>query len=461
MSSRPLFISVAESMVILPPIAHVGCLSASSTVTSSRSPRPRPRNGPPLAVRISLSTVPGRSPASSWYSAECSESTGIRAAPVASASAVTSSPPTTRDSLLASARSMPSPSVATVGPSPAEPTSALSTSSAPDSTTSSTSPCAPTSTSPSVHASAARAPASASASAIRRTPKRRACSTSGSQECSALRPTSSRSRDRSTMSSAWVPIEPVEPRTRRRRGTAPTLGAVPCHFLTPQERQSAARRLLEGLVARQRLGEHGQAHAAQPPEPPLRGLRVADLERRPRRPALAHERAARDDDRPLPGPGELQPPRGAVVEREHDADAAGDRAPHARPLAEAQRPAQPPPVDGDLEAQPVRARVALAGHAACRDRALEDEARPVAVGAGVVAHRLAARDLERVGRQHVPVGRLAGDRVALVDDREPLLAPRLGAVELDRAVVRRRRREVDDLQDVVPGPGAVEGDRFV
>ena len=33
-TSRPLFISVAESIVILPPIVHVGCLSASSTVTS-------------------------------------------------------------------------------------------------------------------------------------------------------------------------------------------------------------------------------------------------------------------------------------------------------------------------------------------------------------------------------------------------------------------------------------------
>src|SRR4051812_3756095 len=219
MSSRPLFISVAESMVILPPIAHVGCLSACSTVTSSSSPRVRPRNGPPLAVSTSLSTVPGASPASSWCSAECSESTGMSAAPVASASAVTSSPPTTSDSLLASARSMPSPSVATVGPSPAEPTSALRTSSAPEPTTISTRPCAPTSTSPSVHASAARAPASASASAIRCTPKRRACSTSASQELSALSPTSSRSPDLSTMSRAWVPIEPVDPRTRRRRGT--------------------------------------------------------------------------------------------------------------------------------------------------------------------------------------------------------------------------------------------------
>ena len=46
---------------------------------------------------------------------------------MASASAITSSPPTTRLSLLASARSMPSPRAATVGPSPAEPTRAFRT----------------------------------------------------------------------------------------------------------------------------------------------------------------------------------------------------------------------------------------------------------------------------------------------------------------------------------------------
>ena len=46
-------------MVILPPIAHVGCLSACSTVTSSISARERPRNGPPEAVTIRRSTVPG------------------------------------------------------------------------------------------------------------------------------------------------------------------------------------------------------------------------------------------------------------------------------------------------------------------------------------------------------------------------------------------------------------------
>ena len=170
MTSRPLFISVAESIVILPPIAQVGCCSACSTVTSSSSARVRPRNGPPDAVTTSRSTVPVRSPAISWCRAECSESTGISCAPVASASAVTSSPPTTSDSLLASATSMPSVSATIVGPRPAEPTIALSTRSAPDSATSRTRPSGPASTSPPVHDSAARAAASGSDSAIRRTP---------------------------------------------------------------------------------------------------------------------------------------------------------------------------------------------------------------------------------------------------------------------------------------------------
>ena len=64
-------------------------------------------------------------------------------APVASASWSTSSPPTTSDSLLASARSIPSPSVATVASRPAEPTIAFSTMSQPDSVTSSTRPSGP------------------------------------------------------------------------------------------------------------------------------------------------------------------------------------------------------------------------------------------------------------------------------------------------------------------------------
>src|SRR5215212_6476721 len=115
-------------------------------------------------------------------------------APVASARAITSSPPTTRLSLLASARSMPSPRLAIVGPSPAEPTSAFSTRSQRVSVISSTSPSAPASTVPSGQAFAARAAASSSAS-----------------------PATSSSSLRSTTSSAWTPMEPVEPRIRSLR----------------------------------------------------------------------------------------------------------------------------------------------------------------------------------------------------------------------------------------------------
>ncbi len=56
-ASKPLFIRVAESTVIRPPMFQVGCASASATLTPSRSVRPR--NGPPDAVSTSLSTVPG------------------------------------------------------------------------------------------------------------------------------------------------------------------------------------------------------------------------------------------------------------------------------------------------------------------------------------------------------------------------------------------------------------------
>ena len=45
-TSRPLFISVAESIVILRPIRHVGCRSASSGVTRASAAAVQPRNGP-------------------------------------------------------------------------------------------------------------------------------------------------------------------------------------------------------------------------------------------------------------------------------------------------------------------------------------------------------------------------------------------------------------------------------
>ena len=46
MTSRPLFMSVAESIEILPPMSHVGCASASSTVTSASSARRAPAKRP-------------------------------------------------------------------------------------------------------------------------------------------------------------------------------------------------------------------------------------------------------------------------------------------------------------------------------------------------------------------------------------------------------------------------------
>ena len=51
-TSRPLFIRVAESIVIFRPIRQVGWLSAACTVTFARSSGAMCRNGPPEAVRM-------------------------------------------------------------------------------------------------------------------------------------------------------------------------------------------------------------------------------------------------------------------------------------------------------------------------------------------------------------------------------------------------------------------------
>ena len=90
-------------------MSQVGCASAASTPTSAQlvgahaAERPAGRGqDEPLDGSRRLCR------AAAGSSAECSESTGITRAPVASASCITSSPPTTRLSLLASARSMPS-----------------------------------------------------------------------------------------------------------------------------------------------------------------------------------------------------------------------------------------------------------------------------------------------------------------------------------------------------------------
>ncbi|CCX37080.1 unknown [Clostridium sp. CAG:1013] len=58
MTSRPLFIIVAESMVIFAPMSQLGWRSACSRVTVSSSWRVFPKKGPPDAVRSSFFKAP-------------------------------------------------------------------------------------------------------------------------------------------------------------------------------------------------------------------------------------------------------------------------------------------------------------------------------------------------------------------------------------------------------------------
>ena len=55
---KPLFISVAESMVIFAPIDQFGCCKASFLVIPCSSVRVLPKNGPPEQVRMRRRTSP-------------------------------------------------------------------------------------------------------------------------------------------------------------------------------------------------------------------------------------------------------------------------------------------------------------------------------------------------------------------------------------------------------------------
>src|SRR5664279_627170 len=65
-TSNPLFINVAESMVILLPIFQVGWLSACCTVIEANSDLGVFRNGPPEAVSQMRSTSSMRPPRRHW-----------------------------------------------------------------------------------------------------------------------------------------------------------------------------------------------------------------------------------------------------------------------------------------------------------------------------------------------------------------------------------------------------------
>ena len=81
MSSSPLFIMVAESMLILAPMDHTGWRSAASGVARAISSVEARRNGPPDAVSTMRSTASRLPSAIAWKIALCSESTGSRVAP--------------------------------------------------------------------------------------------------------------------------------------------------------------------------------------------------------------------------------------------------------------------------------------------------------------------------------------------------------------------------------------------
>src|SRR5262245_29509188 len=203
-------------MVIFGPMFQVGWARASLTDALVSSSRVHPRNGPPDAVMITRFRSSRRSPRRHWARAECSESTGISRSGSPLTRSMISSPPTTSDSLLARASIFPDCKVARDGPSPMPPTMAFSTMSASDSRASVSMAWGPDSSSTSRTApifAFSWAAACSSAIATRGGRNSRTCPTSSSWLVPAPRPTTrNRSGLRRTTSSAWVPIEPVEPR---------------------------------------------------------------------------------------------------------------------------------------------------------------------------------------------------------------------------------------------------------
>ena len=84
-SSRPLFIRLAESMVTFGPIAQLGWASACSGVAAAICSALHVRNGPPEAVSHIFSTLSTASPPSAWKMALCSQSIGRTLTPVSRA----------------------------------------------------------------------------------------------------------------------------------------------------------------------------------------------------------------------------------------------------------------------------------------------------------------------------------------------------------------------------------------
>ena len=220
MTSSALLASVAESTVILAPISHVGCSSASVGPTSWKRSAGRVRKGPPDAVSTTRRTSSTGRPARHWCTAPCSLSTGRSSPPPRRSASMTSAPPATSDSLLASASLRPASSAAIVGSSPATPTSPFTTTSLPGAEAAATRASRPTRHSPRQRgrkeasgssASTTNSGSSSQASASSPAASRRAVSATARKRCG-WRPMT-RSVER--------PIEPVAPRM-----TTPRTGAL-------------------------------------------------------------------------------------------------------------------------------------------------------------------------------------------------------------------------------------------
>mmetsp|Transcript_2009 Transcript_2009/g.7569 ORF Transcript_2009/g.7569 Transcript_2009/m.7569 type:complete len:253 (+) Transcript_2009:1721-2479(+) len=148
MTSRALFMSVAESHVILAPMSQLGWVVAffwrkpGSVLAYSRIwESSTSRKAPPDAVRMILLRAPSGRPWMHWKMALCSESAGRILTPCFTARGTMAGPPAMRVSLLARQMFLPASMAATVGGRPAQPTMPV--------TVESTSGCLATSTMPS------------------------------------------------------------------------------------------------------------------------------------------------------------------------------------------------------------------------------------------------------------------------------------------------------------------------
>src|SRR5690606_19367477 len=278
-TSRPLFIRVAESTEIFGPIDHLGWATAWAGVTSANEARLRPRNGPPEAVSTIRRTSWPRQARRHWNTALCSLSIGTMVAPASRAAAITSSPASTSDSLLASSRRLPARAAARVEPRPAAPTIAATTVSQSSPAASASIACAPP---------CAVVARPASRSPARRTSRREAsaiaawagrwvahsCTSASTLLPAASTLASRRSGWRAQTSTAGGPIDPVAPTTATFRVTACTSGTGMSEaqdFLAQREgrqcREHAVHAVEQSAVAGNQVA--GILHARLPLEQAL------------------------------------------------------------------------------------------------------------------------------------------------------------------------------------------------